>query len=74
MIFFDMEADRNGGLITVLGLSVHWELRTEEFPGFITFSVGDHSIEIGEIDNGPGIFYTRYKDGDIAVNRPIIQF
>lgn len=64
----------NHGRIDIGKLMITWWNQDEEFHGFTTISYGDHSIEFGDIDNGNGIFYVRYEDGDLVVNRPLIRF
>ena len=66
----------DGGLIKLGSLAILWQNQDNEldFPGFTVFSVESYSLEFGAIDNGNGIFITKYEDGDIAYSRPLLQF
>ena len=71
-----IQIDSSGGIIRLGSLAMSWGNadRYGQFPGFTTLSLGDHSVEFGNIDNGNGIFYVRYEDGDIVVNQPLVRF
>ena len=63
-----------GGLLGIGSFAILWQNADLEFPGFTTFSTGRYSLEFGEIDQGNGIFVTKYSDGDIEYVKPLIQF
>lgn len=73
-MIFDLTDD--GGLIKLGSLAILWQNQDSEldFPGLTVFSAGSYSLEFGAIDNGNGIFITKYEDGDIAYSRPLLQF
>ena len=63
-----------GGLVRFGPLALLWQNASFEFPGFTTLSVGQYSLELGEIDSGNGIFVTKYTDGDIEYIKTVLQF
>lgn len=65
--------DSNGGLIRIGPAAILWQSKDSEFPGFTTLSWGDSSLEFGDIDAGNGIHFTRFKDGDIDLQRTLIR-
>ena len=71
-----LDITSDGGLIRLGGLAVLWQSQDYDldFPGFIVFSLGEYSLEFGAIDNGNGVFITKYSDGDIEYSRPLLQF
>lgn len=73
-MIFDITDD--GGLIRLGSFAVLWQNQDYEFdyPGFTVFSSGDFSLEFGAIDNGNGVFITKYNDGGIEYTRPLLQF
>ena len=62
-----------GGHICIGNWSLLWENATNEFPGFTAIANSDYSLEFGEIDNGNGIFLTKYGYGDIEFTKPILK-
>lgn len=64
------------GHISVNGFALLWGNQDNilDLPGFTVISAGDYSLELGTIDNGNGVFVTKYEDGDIAYSRPLLQF
>ena len=73
-MIFDLTDD--GGLVRLGTFAILWQNQDNllDFPGFTVFSAGNYSLEFGTIDNGNGIFVTKYEDGDIAYSRPLLQF
>jgi len=73
-MIFDITDD--GGLIRLGNLAILWQNQDTilDFPGFTVISSGSYSLEFGAIDNGNGVFVTKYKDGDIEYSRPLLQF
>jgi hypothetical protein len=71
---FEINAD--GGFIRFNSLAILWQNQdiALDFPGFTVFSSGEYSLELGAIDNGNGVFITKYNDGDIEYSRPLLQF
>ncbi len=69
-----LDFSSNGGHIRLGSLAILWQNQDSEFPGFTVISCGDFSLELGDIDNGNGVFITKYKDGDIEYSRPLLQF
>lgn len=70
MIF---DIDSNGSLIRIGPFAILCQNRDAEFPGFTTLSWGNYSLEFGDIDAGNGIHFTRFKDGDIDLQRTLIK-
>jgi hypothetical protein len=73
--------DSDGGYIGLGDYSITWGnaqdpfFEEERMEGFCTFSADAFSIEFGAIDQErPGIYFTRYGDGDIESTTPLIQF
>lgn len=71
-----LDLNDDGGLIRLGSLAILWQNQDtdQEFPGFTVFSLGNYSLEFGDIDNGLGIFITKYNDGDIEYSHPLLQF
>ena len=46
-----------------------------DLPGFTAFSWGDGCLEFGQVDQErPGIYFTKYEEGDVRYSRPLLQF
>ena len=73
-MIFDITDD--GGLIRLGSFAILWQNQDTilDLPGFTVFSNDDYSLEFGAIDNGNGVFITKYEDGDIAYCRPLLRF
>ena len=69
-----LNIDSTGGLIRIGPFAILWQNGDEEFSGFTTLSTGTYSLEFGEIDQGNGIFITKYSDDDIEYIKPLLQF
>lgn len=81
----DLHIDSYGGQVRLLGLNISWanfeasqtieDFTIDDLPGFTAVSYGDICIEFGQVDQGrPGIYFTKYKDGDVEYSRPLLQF
>jgi hypothetical protein len=70
-MIIDITSD--GGLIRIGSFAILWQNADLEFPGFTTFSNAHYSLEFGEIDQGNGIFITKYDDRDIEYIKPLLQ-
>ena len=47
----------------------------EGHPGYFTIGNDSVALEFGDVDQGaPGIYFTRYSDGDIESIKPLVQF
>ena len=63
------------GEIKLGPLRVHWCNATQEDPGFCLLGWKHQNIEMGQIDQDrPGIYLTRYVNGDVEHLRTIAQF
>ena len=52
-----------------------WFVEGERLEGFFCINAGDTSLEFGAIDHDrPGVYVTKYKDGDIESTTPLLQF
>ena len=82
-----IEIDSDGGFITlgsrgILGdLGISWGNSQDPFfadlrlEGFFSINLGPLSIEFGAIDQErPGLYITRYRNGDIEFTKPLLQF
>ena len=63
----------NNGHICIGNYSILWENAEGEFPGFFVIANNDYSLEFGEIDDGNGIFLTKYGLGDVEYTKPLIR-
>ena len=63
----------NGGLVRLGAFAILWQNADSEFPGFTTLSNDRYSLEFGEIDQGNGIFITKYNDRDIESIKPLLH-
>ena len=61
-----------GGFIRLGSFAILWQNPDSEYPGFTTLSLGDYSLEFGEIDAENGIYLTKYGQGDIEYMLPIV--
>ena len=61
------------GLIQLGALSLVWGNPVADLEGFFCIGLNDRFIEFGEIDNGRGIHYSRYEDGDLAVSQTLLR-
>ena len=68
-----LDISDTGGLVRLGPFALLWQNPDNEYPGFTTFSLGDYSLEFGDIDAGNGIFLTVYGDGDILQTLPIVK-
>jgi hypothetical protein len=81
----DLNIDSYGGQIRLFGLNISWSnfepsqtiegFAFGDLPGFTAFSWGDSCLEFGQVDQErPGIYFTKYEDGDVKYSRPLLQF
>lgn len=81
----DLYIDSYGGQFRTLGLNISWGnfepsqtiegFSIDDLPGFTAVSYGDCCLEFGQVDQPrPGIYFTKYKDGDVEYSRPLLQF
>jgi len=81
----DFKVDSIGGQIRLGSLIINWaNFETSQtiegfsfgdLPGFTSFSWGDSCLEFGQIDQArPGIYFTKYEEGDVKYSRPLLQF
>lgn len=64
------------GVIAIGDYSISWGNADtiNDLEGFFSLNLGNLSIEFGDIDQGvPGIYITRYADGEVESTTPIIQ-
>lgn len=64
------------GVVAIGDYSISWGNADpiNDLPGFFSINLGQMSIEFGDIDQGiPGIYITRYADGDVESTTPILQ-
>jgi len=73
--------DSDGGYISLGDYSITWGNSVDPFfadqrlEGFFSINAGACSLEFGCIDQeSPGIYFTRYADGDIESTTPLLQF
>ena len=78
-MIFDINSD--GGVVAIGNCSIYWGnsedpfFGTERLEGFFSINLGNVSLELGCIDQDrPGIYITKYKDGDIESSTPVIKF
>ena len=65
--------DSEGGIISLGWFAVVWGNKIDGLPGFTALSFGDVNLEFGEIDSGNGIHLTTFKDGDIDIQRTLVN-
>lgn len=81
----DFHIDSYGGQVRLLGHSISWGnfepsqtiegFTFGDLPGFTAISYGDVCLEFGQVDQErPGIYFTKYQDGDVRYSRPLVQF
>lgn len=66
----------NRGTFSLGKFSFTWENSDDahDWPGFTTIGWGDTFLELGDIDEGNGIFLTRYAHGDIDFTKTLLRF
>lgn len=77
-----IEIDSNGGYISIGDFSISWgnseELwagSEERLEGYFSVNCGRFSVEFGCIDQeAPGIYFTKYLNGDVESSVPLIYF
>lgn len=76
-----IEITSDGGFVTFGDYGISWGnsqdpfFGTERLEGFFSINAGATSIEFGAIDQErPGVYVTKYKDGDIESVTPLLQF
>ena len=81
----DINIDSLGGLVRLGALSITWGnfepsqiiegFTFGDLQGFTSFNYGDVSLEFGSVDQErPGIYFTKYEEGDVKYSRPLLQF
>ena len=81
----DFHIDSLGGQVRAFGLSITWGnfepsqtiegFTFGDLPGFTAISCGDYCLEFGQVDQPyPGVYITKYRDGDVEYSRPLLQF
>lgn len=70
-----IEINSNGGGISLGKFSFSWSNTDSVFdwPGFTIVGWDDTFLEFGDVDNGNGIFLTRYKDGDVEFTKTLLR-
>lgn len=73
--------DSDGGYISIGDFSITWGnsedpfFADERLEGYFAINSGATSLEFGAIDHErPGVYITRYKDGDVLSTTPVLQF
>jgi len=73
--------DSDGGYISIGDFSITWGnsedpfFADERLEGYFAINAGATSLEFGAIDHErPGVYITRYKDGDVLSITPVLQF
>ena len=81
----DLQIDSYGGQFRLGGLTISWanfapSQTIEGFSfgdlyGYTAFSYGDNCLEFGAVDQErPGIYFTKYKEGEISHSVTLVQF
>lgn len=78
-MFININSD--GGVIAIGDYSISWGNSEDPFfgeerlEGFFAINAGATSLEFGAIDQDrPGIYVTKYADGDVESTTPLLQF
>ena len=76
-----LEITSDGGFVSLGDYSISWGnsedpfFGTERLEGYFSINAGATSIEFGAIDHErPGIYITKYKDGDVESTTTLLQF
>ena len=76
-----IEINSEGGFVTLGDYGISWGnsqdpfFGTERLEGYFSINFGATSIELGSIDHEhPGLYVTRYKDGDIESTTTLLRF
>lgn len=78
-MFININSD--GGVIAIGDYSISWGNSEDPFfdeerlEGFFAINAGATSLEFGAIDQDrPGIYVTKYANGDVESTTPLLQF
>lgn len=78
-MFININSD--GGVIAIGNYNISWYNSEDPFfgeeglEGFFAITAGATSLEFGAIDQDrPGIYVTKYADGDVESTTPLLQF
>ncbi len=65
----------SGGSIALGKFCFSWQNTDDAFdwPGYTVIGWGDTLLEFGDIDNGNGIFLTRYSYGEIEYTKAFLR-
>jgi hypothetical protein len=73
--------DSVGGYISIGDFSISWGnsedpfFEGERLEGYFSINAGKTSLEFGAIDQErPGVYITKYRDGEVEVTTPLLQF
>ena len=73
--------DSGGGYLSIGDFSITWGnsedpfFADERLEGYFAINVWETSLEFGAIDHErPGLYLTKYKDGDVLSITPLLQF
>ena len=68
-----LEINSTYGRIGLGPLQLSWQNTDEEFPGWTVLSWGESNLEFGQIDqDSPGVYMTRYVDGEVTRTRTLL--
>lgn len=60
------------GAIVLGPIRISWANAADGYDGFTAVAYGDHSLELGAVDQDQqGIYLTAYKDDEVASTRPL---
>ena len=75
---FAIDIDSDGGCIYIGSWSVTWGNSVDPYyadmrmEGYCSFNFGSVSLEFGAVDQDqPGLYITRYSEGDVEYSKPI---
>lgn len=69
-----LEIHSDYGEIKVGPLRAHWYNSTGGEAGFFLLGWGNYNVEFGQVDQEyPGIYLTRYSNGDVEQVRTILE-
>lgn len=76
-----INVDSGGGYVSIGDYSISWGnsedpfFADERLEGYFAINLGTTSLELGAIDHErPGVYITKYKDGDVLSITPLLQF
>lgn len=62
-----------GGCVDFGWFRLAWQNQDGEYEGFTAVTIGNHSLELGAVDQDrQGVYLTHIKEGEVSSTRPLL--